>query len=103
MQWDGEGITEPDCPRDEQADIEGQKSQRHIGSCCTCHDEAAETRDQKSEPGDLSPLSWRDPAKSAGEYDDQREIRRVKDVLLLPANGELAADRNERSQRDDRE
>jgi hypothetical protein len=60
------------------------------------NDEASKTGDQKSEPRYLPPLPRRDPTKAAAEYDNQREIRWVEHMLVVPSDEELAGDCNER-------
>ncbi len=56
MQRDGERIAQPQCPCDQQADIEAEERQRHIRPRCTGDDEASQADNQKPEPGDLAPL-----------------------------------------------
>ena len=103
MEWDRKWIAEPDGARDEQADIEAKKGQRHIRTCRAGDHEAAETGDEKPEPGYLSPLPGRDPAEPTGEHDDQRQVSRIEEMFVIPADDELAGDRNEGCQRCDRE
>src|SRR5690348_3311106 len=99
MHWDRQWIAEPERPCDQEPDVETEKAQRYIRPHRASDDETAHAGDEKAEPSDLSPLSGRDPAQSARYEEDQRQIRRVEDVLLLPADDELAGDGNDCRQR----
>ena len=103
MQRNRQRIAQPQRPCDQQSDIEARESQRHIRSRGTGDDQAAEAGDQKAEPGDLAPLSCRDPAQAARQDDDQREVGGIEKMLVFPADDELAGDGEERGQGDNHE
>ena len=103
MEWNREGITESNCPGEQEPDITGEERQRDIGACGAGDHQTPEAGYEKGEPGGLPPLPRRDPSQPAAEHDGQGQIGRIEEVLVMPAKDKLAADGEEGRQCGDRE
>ena len=90
---DGERLSEPEGPADEQRRIGAEKGHRHVAPGRAVHDEPSRRSEEEPEHGRAAPLTGRDPHLARQEHHrHQREVGRVEDVLAVDSQDELARD-----------